>query len=174
MVSVPLGLQSVLRSETIAQQCSGKLCCQACPRAGTCVWWQRGLPWKGKAPGSLLCCLKPSLSDFTDSSHLSLRNPWKPQECLLSVLSAGGRGCGSGRLGPQKSSHCPRCASSSTLQEADKHILQALLEKEDENQRMHLAKKEQALADAAWMKQVIEEQLQLEREREAELQLLLR
>ncbi|XP_032703283.1 trichoplein keratin filament-binding protein isoform X2 [Lontra canadensis] len=58
--------------------------------------------------------------------------------------------------------------------EADKHILQALLEKEDENKRMHLAKKEQALADAAWMKQVIEEQLQLEREREAELQLLLR
>ncbi|XP_022373144.1 trichoplein keratin filament-binding protein [Enhydra lutris kenyoni] len=58
--------------------------------------------------------------------------------------------------------------------EADKHILQALLEKEDENQRMHLAKKEQALADAAWMKQVIEEQLRLEREREAELQLLLR
>lgn len=51
MVSVPLGLQSVLRSETVAQQCSGKLCCQACPRAGTCVWWHRGLPWKGKAPG---------------------------------------------------------------------------------------------------------------------------
>lgn len=65
-------------------------------------------------------------------------------------------------------------ASSSTLQEADKRILQALIEKDDENQRMHLARREQALADAAWMKQVIEEQLQLEREREAELQLLLR
>ncbi|XP_004690999.1 PREDICTED: trichoplein keratin filament-binding protein [Condylura cristata] len=58
--------------------------------------------------------------------------------------------------------------------EADKRILQALLEKEDENQRAHLARREQALADVAWMKQVIEEQLQLEREREAELQLLLR
>ncbi|XP_047683938.1 trichoplein keratin filament-binding protein [Prionailurus viverrinus] len=58
--------------------------------------------------------------------------------------------------------------------EADKRILQALLEKEDENQREHLARREQAVADAAWMKQAIEEQLQLEREREAELQLLLR
>ncbi|XP_077016183.1 trichoplein keratin filament-binding protein isoform X3 [Tamandua tetradactyla] len=58
--------------------------------------------------------------------------------------------------------------------EADKRILQALLEKEDENQRIHLAKREQALADVAWMKQVIEEQLQVEREREAELQMLLR
>ncbi|KAF3820750.1 hypothetical protein GH733_005295 [Mirounga leonina] len=58
--------------------------------------------------------------------------------------------------------------------EADKRILQALLEREDENQRMQLAKRAQAVADAAWMKQVIEEQLQLEREREAELQLLLR
>lgn len=74
----------------------------------------------------------------------------------------------------QKGSHRSHCASSSPFQEADKRILQALLEKEDENQRMHLAKREQALADAAWMKQVIEEQLQLEREREAELQLLLR
>lgn len=58
--------------------------------------------------------------------------------------------------------------------EADKRILQALLEKEEETQRTHLARREQALADVAWMKQVIEEQLQLEREREAELQLLLR
>ncbi|XP_006870509.1 PREDICTED: trichoplein keratin filament-binding protein [Chrysochloris asiatica] len=58
--------------------------------------------------------------------------------------------------------------------EADKRILQALLEKEDENQRIHLARREQALADVAWMKQVIEEQLRLEREREAELQMLLR
>ncbi|KAM9195096.1 trichoplein keratin filament-binding protein isoform 1-T2 [Dugong dugon] len=58
--------------------------------------------------------------------------------------------------------------------EADKQILQALLEKEDENQRVHLARREQALADVAWMKRVIEEQLQLEREREAELQMLLR
>lgn len=60
------------------------------------------------------------------------------------------------------------------LQEADGRILQALLEKEDELQRVQLARREQALADAAWMKQVIEEQLQLEKAREAELQLLLR
>lgn len=39
---------------------------------------------------------------------------------------------------------------------------------------MHLARREQALADVVWMKQVIEEQLQLEREREAELQMLFR
>ncbi|XP_069850791.1 trichoplein keratin filament-binding protein [Dipodomys merriami] len=58
--------------------------------------------------------------------------------------------------------------------EADRRILQALLEKEDEAQRAQLAKREQALADAAWMKQVIEKQLQLERAREEELQVLLR
>lgn len=58
--------------------------------------------------------------------------------------------------------------------EADGRILQALLEKEGELQRVELARREQALADAAWMKQVIEEQLQLEKAREAELQLLLR
>lgn len=58
--------------------------------------------------------------------------------------------------------------------EADKRILQALLEEEDENQRLHLARRERALADAAWMKRVIEEQLQLEKAREAELQMLLR
>ncbi|GAB1290039.1 Trichoplein keratin filament-binding protein [Apodemus speciosus] len=58
--------------------------------------------------------------------------------------------------------------------EADGRILQALLEKEDELQRVELARQEQARADAAWMKQVIEEQLQLEKAREAELQQLLR
>ncbi|MXQ81355.1 hypothetical protein E5288_WYG005751 [Bos mutus] len=36
--------------------------------------------------------------------------------------------------------------------EADKCILQALLEEEDENQRVHQARREQALADVAWMK----------------------
>jgi len=90
------------------------------------------------------------------------------------VPSAERRGRGSGRQGPQKGSPRSPCASSATLQEADKRILQELLEREDENQRMQLAKRAQAVADAAWMKQVIEEQLQLEREREAELQLLLR
>ncbi|XP_059884200.1 trichoplein keratin filament-binding protein isoform X2 [Delphinus delphis] len=58
--------------------------------------------------------------------------------------------------------------------EADRRILQALLKEEDETQRVHLARREQAQADVAWMKRVIEEQLQLERAREAELQMLLR
>ncbi|XP_031193365.1 trichoplein keratin filament-binding protein isoform X2 [Mastomys coucha] len=58
--------------------------------------------------------------------------------------------------------------------EADGRILQALLEKEDELQQVEVARREQARADAAWMKQVIEEQLQLEKAREAELQQLLR
>ncbi|XP_028621278.1 trichoplein keratin filament-binding protein [Grammomys surdaster] len=58
--------------------------------------------------------------------------------------------------------------------EADGRILQALLEKEDELQRVELVRRERAQADAAWMKQVIEEQLQLEKAREAELQQLLR
>lgn len=58
--------------------------------------------------------------------------------------------------------------------EVDGRILQALLEKEGELQQVELARREQARADAAWMKQVIEEQLQLEKAREAELQQLLR
>ncbi|XP_074062228.1 trichoplein keratin filament-binding protein isoform X1 [Macrotis lagotis] len=58
--------------------------------------------------------------------------------------------------------------------EADKRILLALLEKEDKDQRWDLARREQAAADAAWMKQVIEDQLEVERAREAELQVLYR
>ncbi|XP_053446025.1 trichoplein keratin filament-binding protein isoform X2 [Nycticebus coucang] len=58
--------------------------------------------------------------------------------------------------------------------EADRRLLEALLEKDDETQRVHLARREQAVADVAWMKQVIEEQLQLEKAREAEQQMLLR
>lgn len=73
-----------------------------------------------------------------------------------------------GRWAPLSDLHTP------PPQEADGRILQALLEKEGELQRVELARREQALADAAWMKQVIEEQLQLEKAREAELQLLLR
>lgn len=48
------------------------------------------------------------------------------------------------------------------------------MEEEDENQRVHQARREQARADVAWMKRVIEEQLELERARGAELQMLLR
>ncbi|NWU63955.1 TCHP protein, partial [Pterocles burchelli] len=58
--------------------------------------------------------------------------------------------------------------------ETDRQILLALLEKEDEDQRRQSARRERAVADAAWMKQVIEEQLQLEKEREAELQTIFR
>ncbi|NXT49875.1 TCHP protein, partial [Pluvianellus socialis] len=54
--------------------------------------------------------------------------------------------------------------------EIDRQILLALLEKEDEDQHRQSARQEKAVADVAWMKRVIEEQLQLEKEREAELQ----
>ncbi|NWX21876.1 TCHP protein, partial [Aegotheles bennettii] len=58
--------------------------------------------------------------------------------------------------------------------EMDRQILSALLEKEDEDQRRQSARRERAVADVAWMKRVIEEQLQLEKEREAELQTIFR
>uniref|UniRef100_A0A672PLD9 Trichoplein keratin filament-binding protein n=1 Tax=Sinocyclocheilus grahami TaxID=75366 RepID=A0A672PLD9_SINGR len=58
--------------------------------------------------------------------------------------------------------------------EADRKILAALLEGGVEEQRMEKARRERAVADAAWMKRVIEEQLQLEREREAEFDILYR
>ncbi|KAM7034315.1 trichoplein keratin filament-binding protein isoform 2-T2 [Acridotheres tristis] len=58
--------------------------------------------------------------------------------------------------------------------EADRQILSALLEKEDEDQHGQIARRERAVADVAWMKRVIEEQLQLEKEREAELETIFR
>ncbi|NXW40054.1 TCHP protein, partial [Nyctiprogne leucopyga] len=58
--------------------------------------------------------------------------------------------------------------------EIDRQILLTLLEKEDEDQRQQSARRERAVADVAWMKRVIEEQLQLEREREAELETIFR
>lgn len=58
--------------------------------------------------------------------------------------------------------------------EIDRQILLALLEKEDEDQHRQSARRERAVADVAWMKHVIEEQLQLEKEREAELQTIFR
>lgn len=60
------------------------------------------------------------------------------------------------------------------LKEVDRQILSALLEKEDEEQRRQSARRERAVADVAWMKRVIEDQLQLEKEREAELQTFFR
>ncbi|NXF71164.1 TCHP protein, partial [Sclerurus mexicanus] len=56
--------------------------------------------------------------------------------------------------------------------EIDRQILSALLEREDEDQLWCSVHQEQAVAGVAWMKRVIEEQLQLEKEREAELETL--
>uniref|UniRef100_A0A3Q3XC44 Trichoplein keratin filament-binding protein n=1 Tax=Mola mola TaxID=94237 RepID=A0A3Q3XC44_MOLML len=58
--------------------------------------------------------------------------------------------------------------------EADRKILAALLEGEDADKNLEMARRERAIADAAWMKGVIEEQLQLERQREAEFDVLHR
>lgn len=49
-----------------------------------------------------------------------------------------------------------------------------MLEGEQEDRRMETTRRERAIADAAWMKHVIEEQLQLEQEREAEFDVLHR
>lgn len=66
------------------------------------------------------------------------------------------------------------CEFPSAHQEADRKILAALLEGQQEDRRTEAARRERAIADAAWMKLVIEEQLQLEREREAEFDILHR
>ncbi|XP_049906234.1 trichoplein keratin filament-binding protein [Epinephelus moara] len=58
--------------------------------------------------------------------------------------------------------------------EADCKILAALLEGQQEDRMIETARRERAIADAAWMKRVIEEQLQLEQEREAEFDILHR
>nr|XP_057927014.1 trichoplein keratin filament-binding protein [Doryrhamphus excisus] len=57
--------------------------------------------------------------------------------------------------------------------EADHKLLAALL-KGEQHEELEAARRERVFADAAWMKRVIEEQLQLEREREAEFDLLYR
>ncbi|NWW78713.1 TCHP protein, partial [Climacteris rufus] len=58
--------------------------------------------------------------------------------------------------------------------ETDRQILSALLEKEAEDQQRQSVCRDRAVADVAWMKRVIEEQLQLEKEREAELETIFR
>ncbi|MEE6511178.1 hypothetical protein FKM82_017667 [Ascaphus truei] len=58
--------------------------------------------------------------------------------------------------------------------EMDMRILTELVSKEGDDQRLRSARREQAAADAAWMKRVIEEQLHVERQREAELDTLFR
>ncbi|XP_053375365.1 trichoplein keratin filament-binding protein-like [Mercenaria mercenaria] len=56
--------------------------------------------------------------------------------------------------------------------ELDRKILEALAEKEAELQEVQTARKEKAKADASWMKKVIEDQIRVEKAREAELDLL--
>ncbi|XP_071849373.1 trichoplein keratin filament-binding protein-like [Apostichopus japonicus] len=58
--------------------------------------------------------------------------------------------------------------------EMDRKILESLSAKEEEDGQLKTARKEKARADAAWMKQVVEEQLRLEKAREAELDMLYR
>ncbi len=58
------------------------------------------------------------------------------------------------------------------MQELDRKILESLAEKEEVDKAQQTARQEQAKADAAWMKQVVEEQLKLEKAREAELDML--
>lgn len=54
-------------------------------------------------------------------------------------------------------------------QEAEQKMLAALLDGEEEEERTKSLRRERAVADAVWMKRVLEEQLELEREREAAL-----
>lgn len=56
--------------------------------------------------------------------------------------------------------------------ELDRKILEALAEKEEELKKVQTARREKAKADASWMKKVIEEQIRVEKAREAELDLL--
>jgi len=58
--------------------------------------------------------------------------------------------------------------------ELDLKILKSLSAKEVEQQEVQTSRREKAKADAAWMKSVVEEQLQLERAREAELDTMYR
>lgn len=59
-------------------------------------------------------------------------------------------------------------------QEAERKTLAAMLEGEEEEERTKSWRRERAIADVVWMKRVLEEQLELEREREAEFEHLHR
>ncbi|XP_052797662.1 trichoplein keratin filament-binding protein-like [Mya arenaria] len=56
--------------------------------------------------------------------------------------------------------------------ELDRQILAALVEKEEELQQAQTARREKAQADASWMMKVVEDQIKVEKAREAELDLL--
>lgn len=53
-------------------------------------------------------------------------------------------------------------------------MLAAMLEGEEEEEMTKSWRRERAIADVVWMKRVLEEQLELEREREAEFEHLHR
>lgn len=56
--------------------------------------------------------------------------------------------------------------------ELDRKILEALAEKEAEQAEVQTARREKARADASWMKKVVEDQIRVEKAREAELDIL--
>ncbi|XP_005108740.1 trichoplein keratin filament-binding protein [Aplysia californica] len=56
--------------------------------------------------------------------------------------------------------------------EQDRKLLESLIERESEHVALQSARKEKARADAQWMKQVLDEQLRVEKAREAELDML--
>nr|KAG5713133.1 hypothetical protein BaRGS_007660 [Batillaria attramentaria] len=56
--------------------------------------------------------------------------------------------------------------------EQDRQLLEMMIEKEKEEISLQTARREKAQADAKWMKQVIEDQLRVEKAREAELDTL--
>ena len=51
-------------------------------------------------------------------------------------------------------------------------FLEELVKQEQQDKTIQTSRREKAQADAAWMKKVIKDQIQLEKEREAELDLL--
>lgn len=58
--------------------------------------------------------------------------------------------------------------------ELDLKILEALAKKEDQDKIVETSRREKARADAEYMRQVVEQQLKLEQQREAELDMLYR
>ncbi|KAL8604635.1 hypothetical protein ACOMHN_013415 [Nucella lapillus] len=56
--------------------------------------------------------------------------------------------------------------------ELDRRLLEDMIEKEHDEISLQTARREKAKADAQWMKQVIEDQLRLEKTREAEMDML--
>ncbi|EDV22467.1 uncharacterized protein TRIADDRAFT_59089 [Trichoplax adhaerens] len=67
-----------------------------------------------------------------------------------------------------------RCQQIQEDLEKDIQFLNALIAKEEEQQILQTERREKAQADAAWMKQVMEEQMRLEKAREAEMEMLYR